>query len=207
MLHKPVSRSALFDAIIGLYDQHLAGGVPAKQGRQDSTSHRFTDVKILLVEDNEINQQVAGEILERAGCTVEIADNGEAALAMVLQNEYDLVLMDIQMPGMDGLETTRRIRASGLARLSTLPIVAMTAHAIKGDEALSLAAGMNGHLTKPIDPKTLFAALAKWLPSQEAPEELVQPSGALPAVDELLPRKIPGIDLVLGLKRLGNAQL
>jgi CheY-like chemotaxis protein len=161
----------------------------------------------LLVEDNQINQQVAREILERAGIVVDTADNGEAALALVLKERYDLVLMDIQMPGMDGLETTRRIRGSGVERLASLPIVAMTAHAMKGDEALSLGAGMNDHVTKPIEPKILFATLKNWLPSKEAPVNSIPPPGEMPAVEGALPGEIPGLDLALGLERLGDARL
>ncbi len=208
VLSKPVSRSGLLEAIMELYDsgRPKAAAMIESLG-VDIQRQQVKGARVLLVEDNEINQQVAREILERAGVVVEIADTGEAALAMVLQNEYDLVFMDIQMPGMDGLEATRRIRASGVERLTTLPIVAMTAHAIKGDEALSLAAGMNDHLTKPIDPKILFATLVKWLPAKEAPEEIVQPPRDLSAVDEPLPREILGLDLALGLKRLGDACL
>ncbi|HIJ89775.1 MAG: PAS domain S-box protein [Desulfobulbaceae bacterium] len=208
VLSKPVSRSGLFEAIMEMYDSGQGKDVAMVEGAErDTLGHQVKGARILLVEDNEINQQVAREILERAGVVVEIADNGETALAMVQENVYDLVLMDIQMPGMDGLEATRRIRASEVERVSTLPIVAMTANAIKGDEALSLAAGMNAHITKPIEPKTLFATLAKWLTAKEAPERIVQPPGEMPVVDEPLPRKIPGLDLVLGLERIGDAHL
>ncbi len=119
--------------------------------------------KILLVEDNEVNQLVARKIMEKAGLTVKIADNGLKALEMVEAEKFDLVLMDIQMPEMDGLEATRRIR--GKAEFADLPIVAMTAHAMRGDRELSLEAGMNGHITKPINLSELFQALAEWIPS------------------------------------------
>ncbi|MFA6499879.1 MAG: PAS domain S-box protein, partial [Desulfurivibrionaceae bacterium] len=178
VLTKPMSRSGLFEAIMELYDSDRPKGAAIIEGvGVDTQRQQVKGARVLLVEDNEINQQVAREILERAGVVVEIADNGEAALTMVSQNEYDLVFMDIQMPGMDGLEATRRIRASGVERLITLPIVAMTAHAIKGDEELSLAAGMNDHVTKPIDPKILFATLVKWLPAKGGLAEIAQPPG------------------------------
>ena len=208
VISKPVSRSGLYEAIMALYDTNRAVLIEMKEPAQgEARKYHVAGARILLVEDNEINQQVAREILERKGVVVEIAENGEAALAMTRQNAYDLVLMDIQMPGMDGLEATRRIRASGVERLTTLPIVAMTAHAIKGDEELSLAAGMNDHITKPIDPEVLFATLGKWLPAENEPEEVSQTTPAPLMADAPLPQQIPGIDLELGLERIGDALL
>ena len=116
--------------------------------------------RILLVDDNIFNQQVAEELLKQAGMVVEIAPNGFSALEKVENNDYDLILMDIQMPDLDGLEVTRRIRHRH--EISTLPIVAMTAHALAEDRAKSLAAGMNDHITKPIDPEELLAMVIKW---------------------------------------------
>ena len=117
--------------------------------------------RILVAEDNEINQIVARELLEKAGFIVELASNGREAVAMALNNQYDLIFMDIQMPEMDGLTAARELRNH--ARLAGLPIVAMTAHAMVGDREKSLAVGMNAHVTKPIDSDEVFAVLAKWL--------------------------------------------
>lgn len=117
--------------------------------------------RILVAEDNEINQIVARELLEKAGFRVELASNGREAVAMALNNQYDLIFMDIQMPEMDGLTAARELR--GHAHLAGLPIVAMTAHAMVGDREKSLAVGMNAHVTKPIDSDEVFAVLAKWL--------------------------------------------
>ncbi|MDP2003383.1 MAG: response regulator [Desulfurivibrionaceae bacterium] len=205
VMDKPVSRAGLFDAITRLFDKdHSAcDALPEKK----ALHRRIAGARVLVVEDNEINQQVATEILQRAGVLVDLADNGEEAVEAVLTKEYDLVLMDIQMPGMDGLEATRVIRASGIKRLSDLPIVAMTANAIKGDEALSLAAGMNDHITKPIDPKVLFAALEKWLPQNAQPAAAATAQETSPVGPEDLPQRIPGIDLELALKRLGSTEL
>ncbi|MDR1395714.1 MAG: response regulator, partial [Deltaproteobacteria bacterium] len=121
--------------------------------------------RILLTEDNEVNQLVASRILMKAGFNVEIANNGCEAVAMVQSKPFDLVLMDIQMPEMDGLTAARTIRA--IPGLEKIPIVAMTAHAMSGDRELSLAAGMNDHISKPINIPELYQALLKWVPSRK----------------------------------------
>jgi PAS domain S-box-containing protein len=118
--------------------------------------------KILLTEDNEVNQLVASRILNNAGFEVDIANNGLEAIDMVKRIKYDLVLMDIQMPEMDGLTASKTIRSLG--GFEDLPIVAMTAHAMSGDREHSLAAGMNDHVSKPINITELFSALLKWIP-------------------------------------------
>ncbi len=116
---------------------------------------------ILLVEDNEINQFIAVELLQKGGYTVDIANHGQEALDMLENNIYDLVLMDIQMPVLDGLSATRKIREQD--EFARLPIIAMSAHAMSGDKDKSLAAGMDDHLTKPIDPQLLYTTLYQWL--------------------------------------------
>ncbi len=120
---------------------------------------------LLLVEDNEINQMVAQEMLEAAGYSVDIADNGQEALQKIEQNTYDAILMDIQMPVMDGYTATKNIRAQ--AKFADIPIIAMSAHAMKGDKEISLSHGMNDHITKPIDPKILTKTLRFWLSQKE----------------------------------------
>ena len=117
-------------------------------------------LRILLVEDNEINRIIATELLEQQGCLVSCAENGLVALQRLKHEAFDLVLMDIQMPVMDGLTAARTLRAD--ARYDTLPIIAMTAHAMAADHERSLAAGMQDHVTKPMDPQTLFAVLGRW---------------------------------------------
>ncbi len=116
---------------------------------------------LLLAEDNEINQLVAQELLHAAGFTLDIANNGQEALDLLEKNTYDAVLMDIQMPVMDGYTATKKIRAQ--QKLSKLPIIAMSAHAMKGDKEMSLSHGMNDHITKPIDPDTLYKTLYFWI--------------------------------------------
>ncbi|MDR1885767.1 MAG: response regulator [Synergistaceae bacterium] len=119
-------------------------------------------MRVLLAEDNDINQMIASELLTRVGVDVTTADNGLEALDALTEASFDVVLMDIQMPEMDGLTATARIRAD--PAYSGLPIIAMTAHAMEGDREISIGGGMNDHLTKPIDPGLLYAALMKWDP-------------------------------------------
>jgi CheY-like chemotaxis protein len=178
------------------------------------TDHRLAAVRgarILLVEDNDINQQVARELLEEAGVVVDVADNGEVALRKLDSGAYDLVFMDMQMPVMDGVTATQHIRA--MRRFDALPIVAMTANAMEQDRRKCLAAGMNDFLVKPIDPEELWAIVRRWVrtdraaaaeaavPAQRAAQQPAQPQQA--AADGV-PRNISGLDTTLGLSRMMN---
>jgi CheY-like chemotaxis protein len=136
------------------------GRLKAASVDQLSIAH-LKGAKILLAEDNEVNQLVASRFLNKAGLKVDLANNGKEAVERVMAKAYDLVLMDIQMPIMDGLSATKAIR--GLPGQADLPIVAMTAHAMSGDREQSLAAGMNDHITKPINLGELFSALNRWI--------------------------------------------
>ena len=163
VLEKPVAPSNLFNAIvqcIGSRPMPLAESEPAPLEKITLNGH------VLLAEDNMINQQIAMELIQSLGLTTDVANNGVEAVAMATnpQNRYDLILMDIQMPEMDGLEATRRIRAHERAvGLTEVPIIAMTAHAMSSDHEKSFEAGMNGHFTKPIDPDKLYETLYLWL--------------------------------------------
>ena len=128
--------------------------------REPGGLEKLRGMRVLLVEDNEINQMIASELLSSKGVVVGTANNGLEALKALEQSAYDLVLMDIQMPEMDGLEATARIRANPGCR--SLPIIALTAHAMPHDRATSLNSGMNEHLTKPIDPDLLYSTLMRW---------------------------------------------
>ncbi len=212
-LIKPVSNSILFDTIMGVMGQEVKK--TARKDRRtgfDSESLKpIRGARILLVEDNEINQQVASELLEKAGLIVAVANNGREGVRAAAQGEYDVVLMDIQMPEMDGLEATRQIRAIGKADVAALPIIAMTANAMAGDRERSLDAGMNDHVTKPIDPDELFSALLRWIKpgEREVPVGFVEHQGAQERQEsrESVP-EIPGIDSESGIGRVGgNARL
>jgi CheY-like chemotaxis protein len=120
------------------------------------------EAEVLLVEDNLINQEIALELLRQKGAIVDVASNGEEAVDAVKKKRYDLIFMDVQMPVMDGLEATERSRALPSCGADVLPVLAMTAHAMQEDYDKSIAAGMNGHITKPIDVDELYIAYFKW---------------------------------------------
>jgi polar amino acid transport system substrate-binding protein len=191
-LIKPVSPSTLFDTVIhALKKGGSRAGQPAGMYMQQLSG------RVLLVEDNLVNQQVAEEILSEMGLDVGIVGNGLEAIDALREGVYDLVLMDIQMPEMDGYATTRRIRAE--PRYKKLPVVAMTAHAMSGERERCLAAGMNEHVPKPIDPALLHTVLSRWLkPVDKAPHRDAA------CDDTELPVELPGIDLYWGLERIGG---
>ena len=166
-------------------------------------------LKILLVEDNEINQQLTVEMLKNAGFEIDIAANGSEASQAVKGSSYDAVLMDVQMPVMSGYEATSLIRADG--RFDELPIIAMTAYAMNGAKEQCLAAGMNDYISKPIDQERLFTTLARWVRPEAPPVQVPagQPvsAGAQPTEDDL-PKAITGVAIPTGLRRAsGNAKL
>jgi CheY-like chemotaxis protein/HPt (histidine-containing phosphotransfer) domain-containing protein len=130
--------------------------------------------RVLLVEDNPINQEVARSLLEKLGLEVTVAQQGAEALEQVEQSDFNLILMDIQMPVMDGYEATRQLRARGCE----LPIIALTAAAMAEDQAKALAAGMNSHLSKPIDPQALQQVLAQWLKAEATESKSCQSAAA-----------------------------
>jgi CheY-like chemotaxis protein/nitrogen-specific signal transduction histidine kinase len=215
-LLKPISPSMLFEAIMQAFGEAVpeTSRVAQRHEQEAEALKHIQGAHVLLVEDNEINQQVAREILESAGLNITLATDGQEAVNAVRENNYDAVLMDVQMPVMDGYTATREIRKDD--RYKELPIIAMTAHAMAGDEDKSLEAGMNGHVAKPIDPDQLFSTLQKWIkPSEkrvqvkqpEVPLERSESDKAVPAEDEL-PQSLPGFDLPAGLERLrGNKRL
>jgi PAS domain S-box-containing protein len=208
-LTKPVSRSALFNLIMGLLGKgapEAARSVIKKEGYIEAV-RRIRGARILLAEDNEINQQVAKELLQGVGLEVSVARDGNEAVEKALRGSYDAVLMDIQMPEVDGLEATRRIRSSGKKGTETVPIIAMTAHAMEQDREKSLEAGMNDHITKPIDPTEFFSTLVRWIsPRMIRTETSPKEKKAAPKEENApFPVTLTGIDEKKGLARVGGS--
>lgn len=168
-LRKPVRGSVLMDVIMGVFGHthdQLGKTTTLKSDRRDKMLS-LRGARVLVVEDNEINQQVAREILESVGVDVHIASNGKQAIEWVGANQFDAIMMDLQMPEMDGYEATSVIR-QGLGNLH-VPIIAMTAHALASERQKCLDVGMNDHLSKPIDPVQLLKTLAKWVRVETRP--------------------------------------
>ena len=176
LLSKPVNASSLLDAVM------VAMGHEQQQKVTQSNKLAFdlvadrSGARILLVDDNEVNQQIGLELLELVQMDVTLADNGKSAVELIKSNNFDLVLMDIQMPIMDGFEATREIRKDNKYR--NLPIIAMTANALNTDKEKCFNAGMNEHISKPIDPNILYKSLAQWIApiTRELPPRLVNKS-------------------------------
>jgi len=201
-------------------------------GAESLLRQHHAGARVLLAEDNPVNQEVAVELLRAVGLEVDVAHNGAEALARARRQRYDLVLMDVQMPVMDGLDATRTLRA--LPKTASLPIVAMTADAFGEARRACLDAGMNGHLTKPVSPRLLYEALQRWLPAGQAgtPHDTVpattasgsaapgdprdaaaasqdrsSPAGAWGPAREARaapPAGIPGLDMTLAMRLLGG---
>ena len=177
--------------------------------RAAATPYDATGIRILLVEDNEVNQQVATELLESAGASVRIAKHGEEAVRILTEGGqqplFDIVFMDLQMPEMDGFTATRLLRA--LPQLRELPIIAMTAHALVEERQRCREAGMDDHASKPIEPDALFTTLMRWAKPRQ---ELAGGSEGKPAkpADEIMLPQIDGVDVAGALNRVaGNKRL
>ncbi|MBF0147426.1 MAG: response regulator [Magnetococcales bacterium] len=218
LLTKPVNLSVMFDTVLTALGGYVnrTWSASHKPGVGVSGKINLKGARILLVEDNEINQQVAEELLTDEGLQVEIASNGVEAVAAVQETSFDAVLMDIQMPVMDGYTATRKIRT--LPGGKDLPIIAMTANAMTGDRDKCLLAGMNEHLSKPIHPPTLFETLCRFIhrPVQPPVESaLPDPMSKFvaPVTDEdedsmPLPDSLDGVDVLRGLGNVnGKRQL
>jgi len=208
-LTKPVSPSSLFDAITRAFGMQ-ASTKRVQSTRQETSPEdlaRLRGGRVLLVEDNDFNQQVAVELLTLMGMEVTLAVDGREAVEKALPGDFDLVLMDLQMPKMDGYEATRQIRSHPTG--ATLPILAMTAHAMLPERERCLALGMNDYITKPINPNELFTTMAKWI----RPGERNNPP-SLPAVETPVPLGVPpgmvlpGLSMEAGLEAFsGNRAL
>jgi PAS domain S-box-containing protein len=210
-LRKPASLATLLGAIQQAIETHRRHFFPEHwiaasiQQPTPPSLKRFAGRSLLLVEDNPINQEVAREILVRAGFETLVANNGQEALELLHVRAFDAVLMDLQMPVLDGLETTRRIRRD--EALAGLPVIAMTAHALRGDRERCLEAGMNDYISKPIDPDSLIATLANWL--ELGPDAKTAPARKTPSRQhDAGPDRTTCLDIKAGVERLsGNEKL
>jgi CheY-like chemotaxis protein len=210
-LTKPISPTMLQDALtrwmpaqaLNLAEPAIIPASLSKPGPESQAvpGYRPPELagrKVLVVEDNEINRDLATELLGDLGIEVAIAVNGREGVDQVAQQEFDLVLMDIQMPVMDGLTATKLIRAE--KRFRSLPIIAMTAHAMMGDRERSLDAGMNDHLTKPINPNTLMAMLVRWMPASPVAPPTAAAVKPISSAEELPGQLLP-FDIQAALAR------
>jgi len=219
-LVKPLTPSTLFEAIMRVFKKehpHRRPDLHAQEALPDTS--RLQGVRVLLVEDNDLNQEVATTMLTRAGLSVRTAENGREALVEIENHTFDLVLMDCQMPEMDGYECTREIRRR--QHFARLPIIAMTANAVAGDRERCLAIGMNDHVPKPIDPNQLFRVLLHWAPERPVTAATGAPTtvandkpgarkeaghGLAPATRDAgaLLARLAAIDAASALSRCGN---
>ena len=209
-LQKPVSPSVLFDTLMSLF------GVVAEEKELSLTEHKARDLallvglRVLLAEDNEVNQQVATELLQSEGAKVTVANNGAEAVKLLTGGAqpppFDIVLMDLQMPEMDGFTATKLLRE--LPHLQKLPIIAMTAHVMADEVQRCLDIGMNDHVGKPIDPEALFATLSRWTQSRQNEVSGATVRNRSADNDESILPNIDGVDAEVALKRIaGNKQL
>ncbi|MEN8177661.1 MAG: response regulator [Pseudomonadota bacterium] len=197
VLTKPVIPSMLFNIITRVMGREVVieGRTSARQEEMLETIAKLRGAKVLLVEDNEINQELALELLVSNGLSVEVANNGQEALELLASQDFDGVLMDCQMSVMDGYTASRKIREQ--ERLRELPVIAMTANAMAGDREKVLAAGMNDHIAKPISVKDMFNTMANWItPSELKVQNEVVEIGT--GQEESIP-DLPGIDTAAGL--------
>ncbi|MFY8042953.1 MAG: response regulator, partial [Rhodoferax sp.] len=210
VLVKPVSASLLFDCVVRELSVAKQGAPEAPVSQEPSSLdfRAIAGARVLLVEDNELNQEVATELLQGIGLQVDVANNGQEAVDMAQAAQYALVLMDMHMPVLDGLSATRVLRA--MPGFAELPIIAMTANAMQSDREACLAAGMNDHVAKPIEPDQFFTALLRWIAPVNASG--IQPTAV--AVDTSQTQSmvqvpdIAGLDSAAALRRiLGNRAL
>jgi len=212
-LIKPITRSQLFDTIMRVFvskDRFIQGHGRAPKVAKDlnvielsegETIERLHGGHILLVEDNEINQLVGMELLGNLGLQVTLAVNGEEAVEKVKAGFFDAVLMDIQMPGMDGYQATALIRQDARFDADHLPIIAMTAHAMEGMRQKTLEAGLNDYISKPVNIDQLASMLLRWIGEREKPVSVSVTR--IPADDEL-PAVLDSIEMNSALERLGG---
>lgn len=202
VIPKPVNPGVLYTTISHALGLENSKGIPMTSADSSPDAMGLSPIsgaRVLLVEDNDLNQQIATEVLKEVGAVVEVAENGKVALEKLEQATFDIVLMDMQMPVMDGISATREIRKND--RLRDLPIIAMTANVMQGDREKCLDAGMNDHLGKPIEPDQVWQKLRQWIAPRStriSTNPIASPSG----LDGL--KDIAGLNVEDGLKRTLN---
>ena len=185
-LHKPVKQKMLSEAIIAvLGHKPPKGGTSPLITRHTLAEQKRQGLRILLAEDNAINQKLAIILLQKAGYSVDAVENGDQVFKKIQREQYNAVLMDVQMPVMDGFEATRRIRQWEAGK-GHIPIIAMTAHALKGDRERCIEAGMDDYVSKPLQPQALIIAIDRWVRGQEEEAGTASPphSNGMPAAGE-----------------------
>jgi PAS domain S-box-containing protein len=200
-LFKPINHQQLSEAI-----EKLNVTAPQQAYLSSSKAISLKDYRILVVEDNEFNQQVAIELLEKSGATVELANNGQEGVSAALSGDFDLILMDMQMPVMDGVTATQIIRQEKAE--FALPIIAMTANVLAEERDRCLAAGMHDFISKPIDPDCLLETINRWLPINRVSNvpfiSRISEEKCTSAIEQVKPKKVDVLDLETGLKYAGG---
>jgi CheY-like chemotaxis protein/HPt (histidine-containing phosphotransfer) domain-containing protein len=207
VLAKPLTPSSLLDAVMNAFGAtgNHAVAAEASTRLQDGDLARLRGAQVLLVEDNDFNQQVAMELLEMVGVQVTLAGDGQAALEILHARSFDAVLMDLQMPVLDGYDATRLIRSA--PQFHALPIIAMTAHALVHERDRCLALGMNDYVSKPVDPDQLYAVLARWIrPEAKVADHATSTPTAQEPKPGALPSHLPGISIEDGLAALNGRE-
>ena len=206
ILTKPVNASVLFEVILSIFnlDTTTSSKIDRVEVAPKSriSLEKIKGSKILVAEDNLLNQQIAQELLTDEGFKVTIANNGKEAVDLVNNEDFDVVLMDMQMPEMDGLEATMKIRETFAS--DTLPILAMTANASEEDRDKCLKAGMDAHITKPIDPEVLMSELCKWITPKDIDEKVQEPPKKAQSNNAIV--AIEGIDIKAALRVVAGKQ-
>lgn len=216
ILVKPMTPSTLNDALMELLNNDIESKIPSSLKALEERLKDYGQMQILIVEDNQINQEIVRQLLEPFKFKIAVAENGQEAISKVAETKFDLILMDVQMPVMDGLAATALIRA--LPGWEAVPILAMTANAFEEDRRKCIEAGMNDHLVKPVEPEILYKCLIKWLPvrkngsdnkealQRDVQNDQIRHTAAAPEEQNCLKalRQVEGLNVETGLRMLGG---